>query len=145
MKRLLCLLMAAAYIFGYMGFGIHTCSDDGSRHFVWMLGDVSCEHIHHGDVHPGGIHPDADACEEPGQEHDHHAHGCCVTQVYVLTDAQDSVSDSHIPDMSENLAFALPETRHALSAGRNGAEMREGPSSPPVRIPVRSLLSVWRV
>ena len=42
---ILCLLVIAAYVFSYTGVGIHTCHDDGTRHLVWLLGDVSCEAI----------------------------------------------------------------------------------------------------
>ena len=116
-NRLLCLLLAATYVFAYMGFGIHTCHDDGSRHFVWMLGDVSCESIHH---------------HSHDADHDHHHDGrCCSTQVYVITDAQDNAP------RSEGEAF-LPAVPVHLSA-------TDIDTPPLISPPTRSLLSVWLV
>lgn len=129
--QLLSLLLAAVYVLSYAGFGVHTCHDDGSRHFVWMLGDVSCEAIHH---------------HSHGEDHDHHHDGhCCTTQVYVLTDAQDSDSgNTHVsaPEMTVPVLFeSLDETTASSSYITAFAE-----KSPPLKlIPTQSLLSVWRV
>lgn len=138
MRRPFCLLMVAAYIFGYMGFGIHTCLDDGSRHFVWMLGDVSCEHIHHHDAEAG--HSCGDA-----PEHDHQAHDCCSTHVYVLTDAQDTASDCSASDIAESPVFALTAVPGVSPVAQASVETPEGKSPPLKRIPDPSLLSVWRI
>ena len=130
-NRLLCLLLAATYVFAYMGFGIHTCHDDGSRHFVWMLGDVSCESIHH---------------HSHDADHDHHHDGrCCSTQVYVITDAQDNAPsvdriaapEITLPLLSEGEAF-LPAVPVRLSA-------TDIDTPPLISPPTRSLLSVWLV
>ena len=96
-SRYLCsVLLAVAYVFAYMGFGVHTCHEDGSRHLVWMVGDVSCEAIHH---------------HSHDADHDHHHdHGCCSTQVYVLTDAQDSDSGERFSDMPEASLPMVVET-----------------------------------
>lgn len=138
MKRAFCLLMATAYIFGCMGFGIHTCLDDGSRHFVWMMGDVSCEHIHHS-AGMGHGH-----CDSAG-DHDHHAHGCCSTHVYVLSDAQDNVPDSAAPDAPESPVFTVTETAMSAAVSTDHSEQAEGKSPPLLRPLSRSFLSVWRV
>lgn len=123
--------MAVTYVFGYMGFGIHTCHDDGSRHFVWMLGDVSCEAIHH---------------HSHEADHDHHHDGhCCSTQVYVLTDAQDnapSSADLSAPEMMLPM-IAEAETVAPVFAGHRILLSWDSP--PPEKPEERSLLSVWMI
>lgn len=129
--HILCLLMAVTYVFAYMGFGIHTCHDDGSRHFVWMLGDISCETIHH---------------HSHGEDHDHHHDGqCCSTQVYVLTDAQNHVpasTDLSAPEMLLPLR-AEAEAFAPVFAGRRIVLSWDSP--PPERPAEQSLLSVWLI
>lgn len=130
-NQLLCLLLAAAYVLAYMGFGIHTCHDDGSRHFVWMLGDVSCEAIHH---------------HSHDADHDHHHDGhCCSTQVYVITDAQDNapsvdrivVPEMALPRLAECEPFLPLMPAHVFSTDID---------APPLIVsPTRSFLSVWLV
>ena len=135
MKRtsghILCLLLAITYVFGYMGFGIHTCHDDGSRHFVWMLGDVSCEAIHH---------------HSHGEDHEHHHDGgCCSTQIYVLTDSQDNAPGI---DNIEAPVVTLPLLAEAVFASplspRHG-NLPVWDSPPPITPPTLSFLSVWLV
>ncbi|MBR6424076.1 MAG: hypothetical protein IKS47_05310 [Bacteroidales bacterium] len=131
-KILFCLTVAAVYILGYMGFGIHFCHDDGSRHLVWMYGDVSCEAIHH-------------HSHEADHDHDHDD-GCCTTHVFVLTDAQDSDSgidrtdaapDAGIPAIVETPCFAELLPAHLAAHFCDAPPLPEGTSL--------SLLSVWRV
>lgn len=123
--------MAVTYVLAYMGFGVHTCHEDGSRDFVWMLGDVSCEHIHH-----------------HGHDTDHghhHDDGCCTTQVYVLTDAQynaPATADLSAPELAlpmlseaEKFAPVFPGHRTLLAWD----------SPPPIRACSPSLLSVWLI
>lgn len=136
MKRtariILCLTLSLAYILGYMGFGIHFCHEDGSRHLVWLFGDVSCEAIHH-------------HSHEADHDH-HHDGGCCTTHVFVVTDAQDSDSgidraaaepESGLPAVIETPCFAelLP------------AHLAVHPSdAPPLPEAVTlSLLSTWLI
>lgn len=132
-RHLICLLTAVTYVFAYMGFGIHVCHDDGSRHFVWLIGDVSCEAIHH---------------HSHEADHDHHHDGhCCSTQVFVLTDAQDSdngadrlagTSDCSLPAIVETPCFAttLPAPSHTILIS----------DTPPlIAPPSLPLLSVWLV
>ena len=137
--HILCLLMAITYVFAHMGFGIHTCHDDGCRHFVWMLGDVSCESIHEHDHEHCHEHS-----HEAGHEH-HHDDGCCSTQVYVLTDAQDNApatADLSAPEMplplrAEARAFAPVSAGHRMLLAWD--------SPPPIRACSSSLLSVWLI
>ena len=126
------LLVAAAYLFACAGFGIHTCHEDGSRHFVWMLGDVSCEAIHH---------------HSHGEDHDHHHEdGCCHTEVCVLSDAQDSDSgadrsagapETGIPAIVETPFFAVTVPAHNAFVASD--------SPPLIPSSTLSILSVWRV
>ena len=130
-SRLLCCLLALAYVFSYAGFGIHTCHEDGSRHFVWMLGDTSCEAIHH---------------HSHDADHDHHHDdGCCTTQVYVLTDAQDSDSGDHhsvdMPDGGLPLIIETPCFAQAMPAHL----LHQDSHAPPLLDSSLSLLSVWRM
>lgn len=130
-KHFLCLLLAVTYVFAYMGFGIHTCHDDGSRHFVWMLGDVSCEAIHH---------------HSHGSDHDHHHDGhCCTTQIFVLTDAQDNApaaANLSAPEMSLPL-MAEAEALAPVFAGHHTLLSLDSP--PPIRDCITALLSVWLI
>ena len=130
-KRLLCLLLAVTYVSAYTGFGIHTCHDDGSRHFVWMLGDVSCEAIHH---------------HSHGTDHNHHHDGhCCTTQVYVLTDAQDNAqatADLSAPEMSLPLLAEAEALPPVFSGHRT---LLSWDSPPPIRDCTPALLSVWLI
>ena len=131
-RHLCCLLLVLAYVFSYAGFGIHTCHEDGSRHFVWMLGDVSCEAIHH---------------HSHDADHDHsHEDGCCSTHVYVLTDAQDSdsgvdhpvdLSDAGLPLVVETPCFAGILPAHLLAQISHAPPLLASPSLP--------LLSVWLI
>lgn len=130
-RNLLCLLLAVFYVLAYMGFGIHTCHGDGSRHFVWMYGDVSCESIHH---------------HSHGEDHDHHHEGgCCSTQVFVLTDAQDNapgvdrivVPEITLPLLAESEAFLPTVTERMVPARLDLPPL----ISPPTQV----LLSVWLI
>jgi len=126
------LLMAAAYLLACMGFGIHTCHDDGSRHLVWMLGDTSCEAIHH---------------HSHDEDHDHHHDGgCCSTQVYVLTDAQDNDSGADltagVPETGLPVAIATPYFSDTLP-GHLSAQISHAPPLP--ERSALSLLSVWLI
>ena len=125
------LLIAVTYVLAYMGFGIHYCHDDGSRHFVWMYGDISCEEIHH---------------HSHGADHDHHHEdGCCTTQVYVLTDAQDNVSDDARIAAPEHALPLLAEAAPAMPVLDSHRTLLAWDSPPPVSAPSRALLSVWLV
>ena len=131
-SRYLCtVLLAVAYVFAYMGFGVHTCHEDGSRHLVWLLGDVSCEAIHH---------------HSHDTDHDHHHDdGCCSTHVYVLTDAQDQAPDCDRMAASESTVF-LPvavDIQMPTLMGHHVAFSWDSP--PPDPVLTQPLLSVWRV
>ena len=132
-SRYLCsVLLAVAYVLAYMGFGVHTCHEDGSRHLVWMLGDVSCEAIHH---------------HSHDADHDHHHDDdCCSTQVYVLTDAQDSdngversfdLPAEGLPVMIETPCFVDLLPSHLIAHISHAPPLTEQSS--------RSLLSVWLI
>ena len=130
-RLLCCTLLALLYVFSYAGFGIHTCHDDGSRHFVWMLGDVSCEHIHH---------------HSHGEDHDHHHDdGCCSTQVYVLTDAQDSDSGDSPVSAPEAAMAPVFEAAPAALACHVPAPMPAWNLAPPKPPVSHALLSVWLI
>ena len=131
-SRLLCCLLALAYVFSYAGFGIHTCHEDGSRHFVWMLGDVSCEQIHH---------------HSHDADHDHHHDdGCCTTHVYVLTDAQDSDSGTDRMAATPETGFPAIVTTPCFAELLPGHLAEHRSDAPPLPEGTSlSLLSVWRM
>ena len=133
-SRLLCCgLLILAYVFSYAGFGIHCCHEDGSRHFVWMLGDTSCEAIHH---------------HSHNADHDHHHDdGCCTTNVFVLTDAQDSDSgidrsasapETGLPVVFDTPCFAQILPAHLLTQISHAPPLGQSAT----RLP---LLSVWMI
>lgn len=130
-SHLLCLLTAVAYVFAYMGFGVHICHDDGSRHLVWLYGDVSCEAIHH---------------HSHDADHDHHHDGhCCSTHVYVLTDAQDSASDCSslaAPELALPLLAEATPAAPILAAHR---DLLAWDTPPPIRSFPRSMISIWLI
>ncbi|MCR5710683.1 MAG: hypothetical protein K6G79_09420 [Bacteroidales bacterium] len=131
-RHMIRFIVAATYVFAISGFGIHTCHEDGSRHFVWMLGDVSCETIHH---------------HSHGEDHDHHhGHGCCHTEVCVVSDAQDSDSgsdrsadtpDNGMPMTLETPCFAQVIPGHPAPTASHAPPLPEKTSI--------SLISVWRI
>jgi hypothetical protein len=131
-RNIFCLLIAVTYILGYMGFGVHFCHEDGSRHLVWMFGDVSCEAIHH---------------HSHDADHDHHHDdGCCSTHIFVLTDAQDSdngtdrtadAPDNGVPMIVETPYFAETTPGHLAAQASHAHPLLERSSLP--------LLSVWLV
>ena len=130
-RNLLCLLLAVSYVLAYMGFGIHTCHGDGSRHFVWMYGDVSCESIHH---------------HSHGEDHDHHHEGgCCSTQVFVLTDAQDNASGVDRIIIPEITLPLLAEGESFLPMVMERVIPADTDTPPLISPPSQSLLSVWLV
>ena len=131
-KQSLSLLLALCYLFACMGFGIHTCHDDGSRHFVLLYGDVSCEAIHH---------------HSHDADHDHHHdHGCCSTHVYVLTDAQDNDhATDRLADMPGEGLPTIAETPVFASLLSVFPARYDFDTPPPIAPPSLSLLSVWLV
>ena len=130
-RAFLCLVMALSYVFACMGFGIHVCHDDGSRHFVWMLGDVSCDKIHH---------------HSHDADHDHHHDGhCCSTLFFVLSDAQDNApgtADLSAPETALPL-LATTETASPVLPARHRLLAWDAP--PPITPLTQPLLSVWLV
>lgn len=135
MKRasgyILCLLVIAAYVFSYTGVGIHTCHDDGSRHLVWLLGDVSCEAIHH---------------HSHEADHDHHHDGhCCSTQVFVVTDAQDSAPGLDRIAAPEITLPLLAVAEAFLPVISEYVRIDDVDTPPLISPPTLSLLSVWLV
>ena len=131
-KNILCLTLSLAYILGYVGIGIHFCHEDGSRHLIWMFGDVSCEAIHH-------------HSHEADHDH-HHDEGCCSTLVFVLTDAQDSDSgiDRSVsaPETSLPAIVVTPCFADLLPA-HLAAHPCDAPPLPEAT--ALSILSVWRM
>ena len=130
-RAFLSLVVALSYVFACMGFGIHVCHEDGSRHFVWMLGEVSCEHIHH-------------HSHEADHDH-HHDGGCCSTHVFVLTEAQDCAPDTadlSAPEMTLPLLLE-GEPFLPMSAERTCYACSDTP--PLISPPALSFLSVWLV
>lgn len=131
-KTSLSLLLSLCYLFACMGFGIHTCHEDGSRHFVWLFGDVSCEAIHH---------------HSHGGDHDHHHDDCCCsTDVYVLSDAQDNdhLSDRIAGSPGEGLP-AVVETPVYASLHPAFTVRYAFDTPPPIEQRVQSLISVWLI
>ena len=130
-RFLLCLMTAFTYVLGYMGFGIHTCHEDGSRHLVWLCGDVSCEAIHH---------------HSHESDHDHHHDGhCCSTQVFVVTDAQDSAPGVDRIAAPEITLPLLAVAEAFLPVISEYVRIDDVDTPPLISPPTLSLLSVWLV
>jgi len=78
-------LMCCAYLATNMGFGVHTCSADGSMQVKLLAGEVVCTHAHQDGEHDHDhdfIHEHKECgCDE-------HDGSCCHTLVYILDKAQ---------------------------------------------------------
>ena len=88
-----------SYIFSYMlictymvtnlGFGIHSCTNDGSSKVVLLFGEELCHHVaavtNRGDRGQGEC-----SCAE------NHCKHCCDTRVYVVDDAHYNIDNIHI-------------------------------------------------
>lgn len=70
------------YLMAFLGFGVHTCSTSGTQDLILLVGDVSCEEIHH--------HHHTHSCDHSDCGDHHHDGNCCHTEVYEVSDEQTS-------------------------------------------------------
>lgn len=128
LRKITCIVIACAYILGYMGIGIHSCSEEHVSHLVLLVGDISCESVHH--HHHDGEH--------------HHYDGCCTTEIIAISDAQDSSNGDTVQIAPE--VSALPA--QPLFALLTPAVTAEAPEPEVSVVPpdlIRATLSVWRL
>ncbi|MDD2595340.1 MAG: hypothetical protein PHD11_05925 [Bacteroidales bacterium] len=159
-RNIFCVLVTLLYISSYMGFGIHECKTDGTKDLILMVGDTSCEAIHthsHEHLHSdsGVCHThshicdqhhgvEADCCECNHSGSHLHSSDCCNTNVYVVSDVQNSSSDTLVkvfaPELSLESVFIVAETVSPALV----AELNYDPA-PLISDYSSSFLSVWRL
>lgn len=128
LRDITCIVMTCAYILGYMGIGIHSCSEEHVSHLVLLVGDISCQSVHH-------HHHDV--------EHHHHG-GCCTTEIIALSDAQDS-SNGNTVQLAPEVSALHAQPIFALLTPALAAEAPEPEASATPPDLIRASLSVWRL
>ena len=90
-RDILFIAVALLYIVSTMGFGVHCCSVDGTESLSVLYVENPCTHQHE------GHNPSSECCHqhEQGCEHSHQE-GCCSTEVYVVTQDQNTTEDEQI-------------------------------------------------
>lgn len=125
MRNIFFMAVALLYVVSTMGYGVHTCTSDGSASLVLLFGESPCEFVHsHIDEHGNCIthsHPHSSEHHNDCSEHHHndcsehhndccnhsHSDNCCTTDVYVLSQDQNTAEYNIIiaPQVSD--AFYL--------------------------------------
>lgn len=100
MRNIFFVVMALLYIVSTMGYGVHTCTSDGSASLVLLFGESPCEFVHshidehgncitHSHPHSSEHHSDCSEHHNDGCNHSH-SDNCCSTDVYVLSQDQNT-------------------------------------------------------
>jgi len=109
LKYILFASVVVLYLFSTMGYGVHKCSSEGTADVVLLFGETPCEYLHsHIDEHGRSYthsHATCSHTSHTGYSHNHsdeesaHVHGdeCCSTNVYVLTQDQDTAEYNVTP------------------------------------------------
>ncbi len=159
MKRLFtyqaAILLTVTYMLSYIGFGIHTCSCDGTIQVILLFDNLSCETIH-AHIHLKGSHEHHHGdgcCDEESETRDsgegcthNHEDGCCRTDIMVLTDDQDDSRQTNLVQVSFRTicssgylaanAPALPSGLHIIHNHLREAELPDigGPTLPELSV-----------
>lgn len=163
-KYLFSAFVIVLYVISYMGFGKHLCNTDHTASLVLMTGDLSCEAIHE-----RGTHHQESGCCEHHEHHEHHSGcdcglcdsgcechnvpgcyhfhstGCCSTDFFAVTDAQDSDNSSQFKYYQQVSLIACVSNTLAGSYGIDAAtdfRSRGIPISAGVH---EAILGVWRL
>ena len=90
-RDILFIAVALLYIVSTMGFGVHCCSVDGTESLSVLYVENPCSHNHE------GHNPSSECCHQHGKGCEHsHQEGCCSTEVYVVTQDQNTTEDVQI-------------------------------------------------
>jgi len=104
-KYLFSSLLTILYITGFVGFGVHKCHTEGTADLFLMMGDISCESIHH------HIHDHNDCCDAQCDSHPFHytdcSSECCSTDVFAVTSEQDRLQDEDMGLSAQTIAVSL--------------------------------------
>ena len=95
-RDILFIAVALLYIVSTMGFGVHCCSVEGTESLSVLYVENPCAHKHEGNnPDKGCAHQHGDGCEHSHQK------GCCSTDVYVVTEDQNTTEEEPIvvPEM----------------------------------------------
>jgi len=160
MKRLFtypaAFLLILTYMLSYIGFGVHTCSCDGTMQVILLFNNLSCETIHT-HIHLKGSHEHhhGDGCCDEGSETGdsgercthNHDDGCCHTDIMVITDDQDDSRQTNLVQvsfrticpseyMAATSAPILPSGLHTIHIHLREAELPDigGPTLPELSV-----------
>lgn len=148
-KVILVLAVSLLYVVSTMGYGVHRCVVDGTASVVLLFGEAPCDYAHqheqHGDGECGHRHGESHDCSS----HENHEHdgNCCSTSVYVLTQDQDTVQDTHFDvPVADCISPAYDCTADILSADLDSNDwFRESSGDVTLPGPAQALFCIFRV
>ena len=90
-RDILFIAVALLYMVSTMGFGVHSCTADGTESLSVLYVESPCAHEHE------GHNPDSGCPHHHGEDCSHtHQEDCCSTDVYVVTHDQNTTEDVQI-------------------------------------------------
>lgn len=90
-RDILFIAVALLYMVSTMGFGVHSCTADGTESLSVLYVENPCAHEHE------GHNPDRGCSHQHGDDSSCiHQRGCCSTDVYVVTHDQNTTEDVQI-------------------------------------------------
>lgn len=145
-RHILCAFVAVLYVASHIGCGIHFCHEERAAYLVPLIGDTSTEaiHEHHHDHHHDCPKSHTSSCKG--------CHGCdafseaeedCETNVYAVTDAQDS-DNRNMVVAPDSIVLFISSFSEATASNCCYSSVKN--LAPPL-IPGISLeqLSIWRL
>lgn len=145
-QHILCAFVTILYIAAHIGCGVHICHEEEAVFLVPLIGDTSTEaiHEHHHDHHHDCPKAHTGACKR--------CHGCdaisdteegCDTNVYAVTDAQDSYNGDAVLTFGPHICD-IPDFCRAIVRDE---PVPANPGTAPPLIPESSpaRLSIWRL
>lgn len=148
LKNITLTIMILLYIVAGLGYGLHTCSSDGTVTPIIMVQDASCESIH------GHSHSHSDCCDQEcstdSLEHSsNEENNCCETDVYKIKEVYEASLPLQIEQLFEYIVALNPFSESDLSISLYTAylNLKIPDDSPPEALPddYHSLISVWRL
>lgn len=104
-NNILSLLVLVAYMLASTGFGIHECSNKGTKHILLIVSDRSCEQIH-----------DHCSCNSNSCSTSKQSNNCCSTEIYHLDFGYDITEASANSSLTNELkVIDFPEFALSIS------------------------------
>lgn len=88
-KGVILMAVALLYIVSTMGYGVHSCTVDGTAEVIMLFGETPCE-----SAHSEQEHSNSQNCSGSCTSECHHSDNCCSTNVYVVTQDQNILEDN---------------------------------------------------